>query len=116
MHRSPLVVADRLRWPSFHRQRQRPVRCIRRGDGKPHLGISEAARGRADLAIRRDPSSAGVASTASIAMADNKRAVVVFVRPDQSIGAHLGSGRLFALDPVRAPKYGSRRKLQSSMD
>jgi hypothetical protein len=45
-------------------------------------------------------SSAGVASSATIAMIENKRAAVVFAAPDQSIGAHLGSGRLFALDPA----------------
>ena len=47
-----------------------------------------------------NPSSAGIASTASIAMIEKQRAVVVFAAPDQSIGAKLGSGRLFALDPA----------------
>jgi outer membrane protein assembly factor BamB len=47
-----------------------------------------------------NPSSAGIASTAAIAMTEKKQAVVVFAAPDQSIGAKLGSGRLFALNPV----------------
>jgi len=64
---------------------------------KPPAAALTSQYGQVNL---ENPSSAGVASTASIAMADNKRAVVVFAAPDQSIGAHLGSGRLFALDPA----------------
>ena len=47
-----------------------------------------------------NPSSAGIASSASIAFIENQRPVAVFAAPDQSIGAGLGSGRLFALDPA----------------
>ena len=50
--------------------------------------------------ITENPSSAGIASSASIAFIENERPVVVFAAPDQSIGAMLGSGRLFALDAV----------------
>ena len=45
-----------------------------------------------------NPSSFGIASTAAIGLVDNEIEVVVFGAPDQSIGAGLGSGRLFALD------------------
>jgi hypothetical protein len=45
-----------------------------------------------------NPSSFGIASTAAIGLIDNELEVVVFGAPDQSIGAGLGSGRLFALD------------------
>lgn len=44
-----------------------------------------------------NPSSEGIASSASIAHIEGKEAVV-FGAPDRSIGAGLGSGRLFALD------------------
>ncbi len=44
-----------------------------------------------------NPSSEGIASSAAIAEIGGKDAVV-FGAPDQSIGTHLGSGRLFALD------------------
>ncbi len=45
-----------------------------------------------------NPSSEGIASTAAIGLVDNELEVVIFGAPDQSIGAGLGSGRLFALD------------------
>lgn len=45
-----------------------------------------------------NPSSYGLASSATIARIRNERDVVIFGAPDQSIGARLGSGRLFALD------------------
>lgn len=44
-------------------------------------------------------SSFGIASSAAIARS-RERDLVIFAAPDQSIGARLGSGRLFALDPV----------------
>ena len=47
-----------------------------------------------------NPSSAGIASTATIATTEKQQAVVVFAAPDQSIGDKLGSGRLFALNPA----------------
>jgi outer membrane protein assembly factor BamB len=43
-------------------------------------------------------SSYGIASTAAIGLIDNELEVVVIGAPDQSVGAGLGSGRLFALD------------------
>ena len=46
-----------------------------------------------------NPSSEGIASSAAIANIGGRDAVI-FGAPDQSIGAHLGSGRLFALDPA----------------
>jgi outer membrane protein assembly factor BamB len=46
-----------------------------------------------------NPSSDGIASSAAIARIDNRDAVI-FGAPDRSIGAGLGSGRLFALDAV----------------
>jgi len=47
-----------------------------------------------------NPSSAGVASSASIALIEKQRPIIVFAAPDRSIGSMLGSGRLFALDPA----------------
>ncbi|HZP85689.1 MAG TPA: PQQ-binding-like beta-propeller repeat protein [Burkholderiales bacterium] len=44
-------------------------------------------------------SSVGLAASATIAIV-REREAVVFGAPDQSIGANLGSGRLFALDPA----------------
>lgn len=44
-----------------------------------------------------NPSSEGIAASATIASVNGATAVI-FGAPDQSIGAHLGSGRLFALD------------------
>jgi outer membrane protein assembly factor BamB len=44
-----------------------------------------------------NPSSEGIASSATFASINGKDAIV-FGAPDQSIGQHLGSGRLFALD------------------
>ncbi len=50
--------------------------------------------------IGGNPSAYGVASSATIAFLDQKRAAVVFAAPDQSLTPNLGSGRLFALDPT----------------
>lgn len=47
-----------------------------------------------------NPSSHGIAASATIAFDENKRAMVVFGAPDPSLGLNLGSGRLFALDPT----------------
>ncbi len=48
-----------------------------------------------------NPSSRGIASSAMIGIfREDGREVVILGAPDQSIGAGLGSGRLFALDPV----------------
>jgi outer membrane protein assembly factor BamB len=44
-----------------------------------------------------NPSSEGIAASATIATV-NGTSAVIFGAPDQTIGAHLGSGRLFALD------------------
>jgi outer membrane protein assembly factor BamB len=46
-----------------------------------------------------NPSSDGIAASAAIART-RERELVIFGAPDQSIGAKLGSGRLFALDPA----------------
>jgi len=46
-----------------------------------------------------NPSSEGLAASASIGTVREKDAVI-FAGPDQSIGRRLGSGRLFALDPA----------------
>lgn len=46
-----------------------------------------------------NPSSFGIASSAAIA-GFRDRNLVIFAAPDRSIGAGLGSGRLFALDPA----------------
>ena len=45
-----------------------------------------------------NPSSCGIAASASMGRFKNEIDVVVFGAPDQSIGAKLGSGRLFALN------------------
>lgn len=45
-----------------------------------------------------NPSSHGIASSASIGRIRQEKDVVIFGAPDQSIGSRLGSGRLFALD------------------
>ena len=47
-----------------------------------------------------NPSSCGIGSSAAIARIRGERNAVIFGAPDQSIGQGLGSGRLFALDPV----------------
>jgi outer membrane protein assembly factor BamB len=45
-----------------------------------------------------NPSSFGIASSAAIGRIREEKDVVIFGAPDRSIGAGLGSGRLFALD------------------
>jgi outer membrane protein assembly factor BamB len=62
---------------------------------KPPAAALTSQYGQVNFA---NPSSAGIASTASIAITEKQQAVVVFAAPDQSIGAKLGSGRLFALN------------------
>jgi len=47
-----------------------------------------------------NPSSFGIASSAAIGRIQNEVDAVIFGAPDRSIGAGLGSGRLFALDPA----------------
>jgi hypothetical protein len=47
-----------------------------------------------------NPSGLGLAASATIAMDANERPMVVFGAPDPSLGAKMGSGRLFALDPA----------------
>jgi outer membrane protein assembly factor BamB len=47
-----------------------------------------------------NPSSHGIAASATIAFGENQKAMVVFGAPDPSLGLNLGSGRLFALDPA----------------
>jgi outer membrane protein assembly factor BamB len=46
-----------------------------------------------------NPSSEGIASSAFVTADQERREMVVFAAPDRSIGAGLGSGRLFALRP-----------------
>jgi len=62
--------------------------------------LSKYAQANAALKVFENPSSAGIASSASIALIENERPIVVFAAPDPSLGAMLGSGRLFALDPA----------------
>jgi outer membrane protein assembly factor BamB len=47
-----------------------------------------------------NPSSRGLAASATIALHDKTHPIVVFGAPDPSLGAQMGSGRLFALDPA----------------
>jgi outer membrane protein assembly factor BamB len=47
-----------------------------------------------------NPSSHGLAASATIALNENTRPMVVFGAPDPSLGDKMGSGRLFALEPA----------------
>lgn len=79
------------------------------GNGNGYLYALDAATGTPlwqypaagdpplDSQFHCNPSSYGIASSATIATID-QRDFVIFAAPDQSIGAGLGSGRVFALD------------------
>jgi outer membrane protein assembly factor BamB len=51
-----------------------------------------------------NPSSVGLAASAAIG-GTRERDAVIFGAPDQSIGARLGSGRLFALHPITGAEF-----------
>jgi outer membrane protein assembly factor BamB len=72
--------------------------AINASDGKLKWQYPAAGSPPLTSTFLSNPSSYGIASSATIATT-NQGDAVVFGAPDQSIGAGLGSGRLFALDP-----------------